>query len=71
MKWRIYKIALRRGREKAAWAEELYEDLKSEFERMNHVGAKFKMNLLLLLARKLVNDSTLSLYSPYITNLKS
>lgn len=51
--------------------EVLYEDSKAESKRMRQTGVKFNMNILPVQARKIVKDSTSSLYGPYIEGPKS
>lgn len=66
MELRTLKTAPAGGQNRAAWVVELYEDFKSEFERIRLTGLKFNMNLLLLMDRKIVKDSTLSICGTYI-----
>lgn len=46
-----------RGRKRAEWVEDLYTDLRYDFERLRSVGVKFNTSLLLLHAKKLVSDA--------------
>lgn len=68
---RISKTAAGRGRKRAAWVTELYEDLFEEFCRLRSCSVKFNSNLLLIVAKKLVVDSTTGAYGPNIRDPRS
>lgn len=46
-----------RGRKRAVWVSDLYNDLRDEFERLRSVGVKFNTSLLLQHAKKLISEA--------------
>lgn len=70
-KLRISKTASGRGRKRSAWVTELHKDLCTEFERVRKCGVKVNTNILAMLARKLIQESTSDIYGPTHTDPRS
>jgi hypothetical protein len=61
-----------RGRKQEAWVSWLYGELEENFNRLRNAGVKFSPNLLLILAKDIMQKSANPVFTPsYVSDAKT